>query len=120
MHVKYGVDIVKKSAAFGDDVIDMVRCHHERFDGSGYPDGLRGEEIPLASRIISLADAFDAMTCNRPYQPARGEHDAVTELRKESGRQFDPNLVYAFVSIVETGAVLVETPACAETMGDRQ
>ncbi len=81
-----------------------VRHHHERYDGAGYPDGRAGEAIPLASRIVAIADAFDAMTCERPYRAARTRDEAIRELRDEAGRQFDPNLVGIFCELVESGA----------------
>ncbi len=71
--------------------------HHEKWDGSGYPDGLAGEAIPLAARIIALVDVFDALTSVRPYKPAWPVEDAVAHIRKESGRHFDPALVEAFL-----------------------
>jgi len=74
----------------------VVRCHHERWDGGGYPDGLVGREIPLAARIFALADALDAMTSDRPYRKARRWGDAAAEIRNERGRQFDPDVVDAF------------------------
>jgi putative two-component system response regulator len=74
----------------------IARSHHERWDGSGYPRGLRGEEIPLAGRIASVADVFDALTHQRPYKPAWSVADAVAEIRSQSGRQFDPKVVAAF------------------------
>ena len=97
---------------FSSAVASAIRHHHERWDGGGYADRLREDEIPLASRIIAVADAFDAMTCDRPYRPARTQTDALDELRKHAGAQFDPSLVEQFVALVEHGAVdLVEERA---------
>jgi putative nucleotidyltransferase with HDIG domain len=76
----------------------MVRHHHERIDGSGYPDGLRGDEIPVGARIIAVADTFDAMTCNRAYRRAGSHKRALDVLHEEAGRQFDPEVVAAFAS----------------------
>jgi two-component system, cell cycle response regulator len=76
----------------------LVRSSHERYDGAGYPDGLRGEEIPLSSRIIFACDAFDAMTTDRPYRDAMNEEDALLELRRCAGTQFDPVVVDAFMA----------------------
>jgi diguanylate cyclase (GGDEF)-like protein/putative nucleotidyltransferase with HDIG domain len=76
---------------------DWVRHHHERLDGAGYPDGLAGAEIPLESRIILVADAFEAMTSDRPYRMAPGQSYAVDELRRHAGTQFDPEIVEALV-----------------------
>jgi len=78
-----------------------ILYHHEWWDGNGYPEGIRGEEIPLISRIISVIDAYDAMTNDRPYRKALSKKDAIEELRKCSGSQFDPYLVKKFISLVE-------------------
>ena len=72
---------------------EVVRSHHERFDGSGYPDGLAGEQIPIGARIVGAADAFVAMTESRPYEGPRGHREAVAELERSAGRQFDPSVV---------------------------
>jgi HD-GYP domain-containing protein (c-di-GMP phosphodiesterase class II) len=74
----------------------VVRSSHERFDGQGYPDGLSGEQIPLASRIIFVCDAFHAMTSDRPYEPAQSVDSALAELDRCAGSQFDPEVVAAF------------------------
>ena len=79
----------------------VVRSHHERFDGGGYPDGLAGEEIPIAARIVAAADAFVAMTENRPYEGARGRREAVAELQRSAGGQFDPDVIQALVAVLE-------------------
>jgi diguanylate cyclase (GGDEF)-like protein/PAS domain S-box-containing protein len=79
----------------------VVRSHHERFDGAGYPDGLAGEQIPLAARIVAAADAFVAMTESRPYEGPRGHREAVAELQSSSGSQFDPRVVDALVAVLE-------------------
>jgi putative nucleotidyltransferase with HDIG domain len=76
-------------------VVEMARHHHERFDGNGYPDGLAGEDIPLAARILSVADAFDAMTSDRPYRAALSTEDALAEVRRNAGTQFCPAVVAA-------------------------
>ncbi|MGH0036148.1 MAG: HD domain-containing phosphohydrolase [Myxococcota bacterium] len=81
-----------------------IRHHHERWDGAGYPDGLREDAIPLASRIVAIADAFDAMTSERPHRGARSQEDALEVLAKQAGSQFDPALVKEFLSIVRAGA----------------
>lgn len=77
--------------------IPGVRSHHERFDGRGYPDGLMGENIPLASRIILVVDTFDAMTWSRPYRKGLSKEVAYKELQEFAGRQFDPRLVEVFL-----------------------
>ena len=81
-------------------IVPWVYHHHERWDGSGYPDGLRGEEIPLASRIIAVADTYNAMTTDRPYRPAMSHEEAVAELKRNAGTQFDPQVVEAFLRVV--------------------
>jgi HD-GYP domain-containing protein (c-di-GMP phosphodiesterase class II) len=75
----------------------MIRHHHEWYDGSGYPDGLKGGAIPLGARIISVADAYDTMTGKRPYKGPISHEEAAEELRRCSGTQFDPELVQAFI-----------------------
>lgn len=88
------------------DTTDLARCFepHERPDGNGYPDGLRGEEIPLGTRIIFVCDAFDAMTSQRPYQSQRSTAEAIAELRRFAGTQFDPDVVEAFCDEIRTRA----------------
>lgn len=78
-------------------IISWVRHHHERWDGKGYPDGLKEEEIPLGAKIICVADAFDAMTSDRPYRKALGKEKAIEELRRCGGIQFDPRIVDLFI-----------------------
>ena len=80
------------------EVSAMVRHHHERLDGSGYPDGLAGEEIPLGARIIAVADTFDAITSVRPYGPPRKQQAALKVLKDEAGTRLDPQVVTAFLS----------------------
>ena len=79
-------------------VAEVVRATHERFDGHGYPDAIAGEQIPLAARIIAVCDAYDAMVSARPYRPAATHEEALDELRRCSGTQFDPRVVAAFVT----------------------
>ena len=79
-----------------EPIADWVLHHHERWDGTGYPDGMRGEEIPLGARIIFVADAFDAMTSERVYRDPLSERDALAELERCAGTQFDPAIVEAF------------------------
>ena len=79
----------------------VIRAEHERWDGKGYPDGLSGEEIPVASRIVLACDAFDAMISDRPYRKAMRPEEAVKELEKEAGRQFDPRVVQALLEVLK-------------------
>lgn len=81
------------------EAVDVVRHHHERFDGSGYPDGLAGASIPLAARIFSVADCFDAMTSDRPYRSALPVETALGEIRAGAGSQFDPEVSEAFLEL---------------------
>jgi putative nucleotidyltransferase with HDIG domain len=83
------------------DVGMVVRASHERWDGTGYPDGLAGDEIPIAARIVSAADAFSAMTTDRPYRAARDRGFAIAELRAQAGKQFDPRVAEATIAVVE-------------------
>jgi HD-GYP domain-containing protein (c-di-GMP phosphodiesterase class II) len=82
------------------DVGRVVRSSHERWDGGGYPDGLVGDDIPLESAIVSCCDAFNAMTTDRPYRPARSNEEALEELMAESGKQFNPLVVGALARIL--------------------
>ncbi|MCH4891142.1 HD-GYP domain-containing protein [Acidaminobacter sp. JC074] len=91
-HPRTGYNVLKKSASLSD-IAEVVLYHHERFDGKGYPIGLKGNEIPLASRIISICDSLDAMTTARPYRSAMTWDHALEEVYKNSGSQFDPDLV---------------------------
>jgi len=97
-HPKWGANILRP---FKDlqEIVPLVLHHHERYNGKGYPFGLQGEDIPLGARIITVADSFDAMTTNRPYKRAMNSEEAVEELRKEAGKQFDPAIVEAFLDI---------------------
>jgi putative nucleotidyltransferase with HDIG domain len=90
---------IVEPAGFHPQVVAAIRHHHEDWSGGGYPDGLAGEEIPLLARIISAADAYDAMTSDRPYRRARTAEEAIEELRRGAGRQFDPRVVDAFLRI---------------------
>ncbi|MCX8116690.1 MAG: response regulator [Desulfobacterota bacterium] len=95
-HPLIGVKIVE-GVEFFKDKIPMIRHHHEFYDGSGYPDGLRGEEIPLEARIISLPDAFDAMTSVRPHRGVMPLQDVLAELERWKGKQFDPLVLEIFL-----------------------
>lgn len=79
---------------------DSILCHHERYDGSGYPKGLKGEQIPIYARILSIADAFDSMAGFRVYKKRMNKKEIIIEFEKYSGKQFDPKLVKVFVNKV--------------------
>ena len=93
------------SLGFIERVTPIVRYHHERWDGTGYPDGLKGEEIPFLTRILSIADCYDAMTSQRPYRSAMSHKEAMFEIEAEMSKHFDPSLVPQFGRVVRSGAV---------------
>ncbi len=101
-HVLIGEQIVLAvNGGRSSDIARTVRHHHEHFDGSGYPDGLKGTSIPLEARIISVVDSYDAMIARRPY-PTPRQHQAVMDiLTSESGSKHDPDLVHAFGAVIE-------------------
>jgi putative nucleotidyltransferase with HDIG domain len=99
-HTTEGERMLERIGGVLEDVGHVVRSHHEHWDGSGYPDGLRGDQIPIAARIISACDAFHAMTSDRSYRLAMTREDAIEELRAHSGTQFDPAVVEALVTVV--------------------
>ena len=99
LHPEKGVAILAPIEQLRD-VLPGILCHHERFDGSGYPKGLKGTSIPLESRIIAVADSFDAMVSDRPYKKGFSREEALSELRKCAGRQFDPTVVESFAQYV--------------------
>ncbi|MEW6188540.1 MAG: HD domain-containing phosphohydrolase, partial [Actinomycetota bacterium] len=103
-------DVVKRHPLIGTQILGTIKAlreaiplilhHHEHYDGSGYVSGLKGEDIPLSSRILAVADAFEAMTSHRPYRKALGFQEAIEELKKNAGTQFDPIIVEAFMRVV--------------------
>ena len=101
-HVIEGTTILKHIKELGDSVLG-VRYHHERYDGTGYPEGLKGEQIPLIAAIISVADTFDAMTTDRPYRLGLSKEKAVDEIQRLSGTQFSPQVVGAFSLLCKEG-----------------
>jgi putative nucleotidyltransferase with HDIG domain len=117
-------EIIKKHPMIGDSIIeplglieaerDIIRHHHERIDGRGYPDGLAGSSIPLLSRIVSISDAFDAMTTTRSYRAAQKLDFVLNELHTHAGSQFDPDLVHALIYLVENGQVSAEPERLAQ------
>jgi len=95
-------DKILQHLKFLDHARMIVRSHHERYDGTGYPDGLKGEEIPLGARILAIADSYDAMTSARPYRDAMSADAALAEIQGGAGRQFDPRLAALFTTLLET------------------
>ncbi|HEY5600180.1 MAG TPA: HD domain-containing phosphohydrolase, partial [Candidatus Manganitrophaceae bacterium] len=86
-------------------IVPGIRHHHEKYDGQGYPDVLKGDAIPIMARIISVCDTFDAMTSDRPYRKGLGAEIALQELRRFAGTQFDPKVVDAFLSAFDNGDI---------------
>ncbi|HEY8449443.1 MAG TPA: HD-GYP domain-containing protein, partial [Bacillota bacterium] len=111
-HPIIGARIVSRVEAL-DRVAAWIRHHHERFDGQGYPDGLRGHEIPIGARILAVVDAFDAMTSARPYSPPLSPEEALFELERCAGSQFDPQIVAVFRKVSADGTRLCEILAGA-------
>lgn len=103
-HVDVGVEILS-SIAFPHPVVPIVRSHHENWDGSGYPLGLKGEEIPIGARILSVVDCFDAATSDRPYQAALTDQEALEIIRQRRGKRYDPRVVDAFVGVYQSTAL---------------
>lgn len=98
-HVEHGVKILEDIKQL-KDVVEIIKYHHERFDGSGYPYGIKGDEIPLNARIISIADSYDSMVSNRSYRKGLSHEEAMKKIIEQSGRQFDPVIVKAFSTII--------------------
>ena len=83
------------------DILEIIKYHHEQYDGNGYPFGLKGEEIPIASRIIAVADAYDGLISNRSYRKGFSHEDAIKKLKERAGTGLDPKLVDAFVKVMD-------------------
>ena len=99
-HPEMGVKIVRP-IGFSSDATDVILCHHERWDGRGYPNGLSKDEIPLTARAFAVADAYDAITSDRPYRYAMSHDRAVSVIQEEAGRSYDPEIVDVFVDLIE-------------------
>lgn len=104
-HSKKGAQILR-SIEMLKEATAAVYHHHERYDGYGYPDGLSGEKIPYLARILAVADAFDAMTSERPYKPKKSIHEAIIELQDNAGTQFDPEIVDAFIHVLRANPAI--------------
>ncbi|MGC8580220.1 MAG: HD domain-containing phosphohydrolase [bacterium] len=103
-HPVIGANILKPMS-FLADIIPLILYHHERYDGKGYPEGLKGENIPLGARILSICDSFDAMTSERPYRKPLSKEQVISELKNNSGTQFDPVLVNHMLFLLEKGVI---------------
>ena len=104
-HPTIGAQIVAPIQFLGD-AVQVIRHHHERFDGTGYPSAMRGDEIPLAARVFAVADSYDAMTSDRPYRNALPKERALEEISAGSGSQFDPDVVEVFLDLAAEEAAL--------------
>jgi putative nucleotidyltransferase with HDIG domain len=100
-HPEMGVEILRYVADLANS-LPIILNHHEHFDGSGYPAGLKGKDIPLEARLLAVADAYDAMTSLRPYHNQRTSQEAIDELRRCAGTTFDPELVELFCSVIQS------------------
>ena len=98
-HPQYAYDLLKPIAFLGS-ALDIPYAHHEKWDGTGYPRELKGEEIPLAARLFAVVDVWDALTSDRPYRPAWPEEEALAYIREQSGKHFDPRVVDVFISLL--------------------
>ncbi|GAA0727743.1 diguanylate cyclase [Clostridium malenominatum] len=98
-HPLNGVEIIKPVKSL-EKISDLILHHHERYDGKGYPDNLKGEDIPFLARVLTVVDSFDAMTSNRPYNRRKSYDEAIEELRRCSGTQFDPDIVELFIEVI--------------------
>jgi HD-GYP domain-containing protein (c-di-GMP phosphodiesterase class II) len=108
-HTVLGDDLVQQ-LAFPEEIRPMVRSHHEHWDGSGYPDGLKGEQIPLAARIVCIADVYDALISPRSYRGPFTSEQALEIMEIESGHIFDPMLMQKFASLIRMGGPAALAP----------
>src|SRR5581483_10763254 len=100
IHPVVGANILS-SIEFPFALVPIVKSHHERWDGNGYPEGLKGEEIPLSARILSLVDCYDALTTNRPYRAPMDREKVIEFFRREAGSAYDPGVVHTFIENIE-------------------
>jgi Response regulator containing a CheY-like receiver domain and an HD-GYP domain len=98
-HPTLAVELLRP-IAFLAPALDIPWCHHEKWDGTGYPRGLRGEEIPLPARIFAVVDVYDALTSDRPYRAAWSQERALAYIREQAGRHFDPRVVEVFEQVI--------------------
>jgi putative nucleotidyltransferase with HDIG domain len=110
-HSNLGANIVK-DVPFLHDLHKLILYHHEHYNGQGYPEGLKGEQIPVGARILHVADAFEAMTSNRPYRNSLGKTEAIKRLKEGSGKQFDPAVISAFLRIAKRKGWIEEVAPC--------
>ncbi len=110
IHPRVGAEILR-NVPFGGPVGELVLCHHERWDGLGYPAGLRAEDIPIGARILAIADCYSTLQADRPYRPARTEAASVAVLREYAGTSFDPALVDLLISRLDISSAPAEVPA---------
>ena len=99
-HVQLGASMIEMLGEM-HPIVPLIRHHHESWDGTGYPDGMKGEEIPLISRISSVADMYDAMTSDRPYRKRRSHEQAVEEIKRTTGTKVDPRVAEAFLQVLK-------------------
>ncbi|HDD55628.1 MAG TPA: HD domain-containing protein, partial [Chloroflexi bacterium] len=104
-HPQYAYDLLKEIAHLRP-ALDIPYYHHEKWDGTGYPRGLRGEQIPLAARIFAIVDVYDALTSNRPYRGAWSKEKALDYIRQQSGTHFDPQVVEVFMKLIEKSGLI--------------
>lgn len=116
-HPKLGASVLEKMGVF-KQVIPMVLYHHEKYDGTGYPDGLAGDKIPIGARIVGLVDAFTAMLLFRPYRKSKSAEEAIEEIKQNSGTQFDPKIVTSFLKVIESAEILRKIHRLADSAGD--
>ena len=109
-HPVRGAEMIR-GVKFLERVTDMVRHHHERVDGKGYPDGLKGDEISIGAKIVNVADAFDAMTTDRPYRAGFTVEKAVEQMEEKAGSQFAAEIVQVFVAVLRGGRIQVTKSA---------
>ena len=108
-HTEIGYRIAKSSPEF-EHIADFILCHHERWDGTGYPRALKGTEIPIESRIVAIADAYDAMTHNRVYHKAKSFDAAMDEIKRCTGTQFDPDIARLFIELAPSLEISDDRP----------